>query len=166
MFNAKTIIGIDVGLTGALCILGDDGSEIIEDLPTMVSSKTAVVKNQLNGQALTELLRPWAGRFKNNSICYIEKQAARPKQGVASMFSLGHSYGVCIGVCNGLTIPFKLVSPKSWKNYHKLTSDKQQSLDLAKKLFPSMTDSLKLKKHHNRAESILIAAYATAKECE
>jgi crossover junction endodeoxyribonuclease RuvC len=52
------------------------------------------------------------------------------------------------------------VQPATWKDWYSLTGKKKAaSLHTARTLFPALTDRLKLQKHHNRAESLLIAHY-------
>ena len=53
--------------------------------------------------------------------------------------------------------PFHLVTPQKWKKYFHLTSDKNESLDLARSFWPEA--KLIRKKDGNRAEALLIALY-------
>ena len=50
------------------------------------------------------------------------------------------------------------VRPQVWKKALGVTSDKNTSLALARELFPEAV--LDLKKHHGKAEALLIAEYA------
>jgi len=52
------------------------------------------------------------------------------------------------------------VAPSTWKSVLRLSSDKQESLQLARLLFPLATDLLKRKRDHDRAEALLLAEYA------
>jgi len=81
-----------------------------------------------------------------------------PKQGVASTFTFGEAYGVAKGIFYALNIPIELVTPRRWKKEFDLTSDKNESLDMARMLWPD-SDKFKLKKHDGRAEAALIAMY-------
>ena len=80
-----------------------------------------------------------------------------PGQGVTSMFSLGDSFGCARSALIATGCEFTLVAPQSWKKHFKLTSDKEQSRSLASRLFPSAP--LHLKKHADRAESLLMAQW-------
>lgn len=55
-----------------------------------------------------------------------------------------------------------MVRPQQWQKFHgikKGEADKNLSLRIARKLFPGQQKLLTLKKHHNRAEALLIADY-------
>jgi crossover junction endodeoxyribonuclease RuvC len=150
------ILGIDVGLTGAVAVLTDWGTPLeCFDLPVMANGKkSARVKQQLNARALAKAIH----RGEYEYLAFIEQQSARPKQGVSSMFSLGHSMGTIQGVLAALGIPFIMVQPQEWKSCFKLQhAEKDASRTVAARLFPTM--ELHLKKHHNRAEALLIARY-------
>jgi hypothetical protein len=50
------------------------------------------------------------------------------------------------------------VTPQRWKRFYGLGSNKGDCLRVARELYPSAP--LTLAKHHNRAESLLIARWA------
>ena len=52
-----------------------------------------------------------------------------------------------------------LVEPSKWKRALHLNSDKEASRQLAIQLFPHAHERLVLKKHHQRAEAMLIALF-------
>jgi len=87
----------------------------------------------------------------------MEQVHAMPKQGISSTWNFARAVGVISAVCELTNYPFSLVSPQKWKGYFGLSADKNEALDLARKLFPKA--SLKLKKDINRAEALLIAEY-------
>jgi len=89
-------------------------------------------------------------------IC-MEQVHSMPNQGVSSTFAFGRAVGVISAVCELTNYPFHLVTPQRWKKHFNLTADKNEALDLARKLFPAA--KLKLKKDINRAEALLIAEY-------
>ena len=89
-------------------------------------------------------------------IC-MEQVHSMPNQGVSSTFAFGRAVGVISAVCELTNYPFHLTTPQRWKKHFGLTADKNEALDLARKLFPKA--SLKLKKDINRAEALLIAEY-------
>jgi len=89
-------------------------------------------------------------------IC-MEQVHAMPKQGISSTWNFARAVGVISAVCELTNYPFHLVSPQKWKKHFGLTADKNEALDLARKLFPKAP--LKLKKDINRAEALLIAEY-------
>ncbi len=150
---ASTYIGIDPGLTGALSVLDPKGKVLLlEDLPVMASGG-GVVKSQLNPAGIAELLKP----FAKDARAALERTTAMPEQGVASMFSMGDSYGVLRAVLAVLRIPTEVETPAKWKRAMALTADKELSRARAIQLFPEV--SLRRKKDHNRAEALLLAEW-------
>ena len=150
-------IAIDPGLTGALAMIDHRGLQAVADMPTMAKS-SGTVKNQVNAAALTSLLQEWtAGHDKNEIMVMIERVAAMPKQGVATMFSIGHTCGIIEGVVAARGLPHEMVTPQTWKKHYKLDSDKEKAREIAQRLYPEA--SLARMKDHNRAEAVLMARY-------
>ena len=134
-------IGIDPGKTGAVAILDDKGNYI----------------NVLDfGQE--ELMPTLIGYAPVVKFAYLEKVHSMPGQGVVSTFSFGENFGWWQGVLGSLGIPYTTIRPQDWmKKYslHKSSSSDKPGLEVARKLFPEAP--LRLKKHHNRADALLIA---------
>lgn len=82
-----------------------------------------------------------------------------PNQGVASMFRFGYNAGILLGVLNALEIKVLKVKPAVWKSALNLSSDKSKSLKLARKLFPSLHNQLRMQKNDGRAEALLLAHF-------
>ena len=89
-------------------------------------------------------------------IC-MEQVHSMPNQGVSSTFAFGRAVGVISAVCQLTRYPVHLVTPQKWKKHFHLTADKNESLDMARYLWPEA--KLKLKKDINKAEALLIAEY-------
>jgi len=142
------VLGVDVGLDGAIALVGH-GFLAVEDMPTMGSGRQRVI----NGAELCDIITRWAP-----DLAVVEKVHAFPGQGVSSAFRFGQALGTAEGVITGLKIPIKYVSPAAWKRSYRLTSDKEQARMRAIQLFPHMSDRLGRKKDHDRAEALLIAA--------
>lgn len=151
MNNIKSFIGIDPGITGAIASISSQGIQFI-DCPIIKISGQTKPNPTLMASELKRLAT-------HNSIVIIESVHAMPKQGVCSMFSFGMGYGVWLGIIAALNIPVEFVTPQSWKKYYRLGSDKEASRAMALQLFPNESDNLKLKKHHGRAEALLLAEY-------
>ena len=140
-------IGIDPGATGALALLdaGFNGALVwdYEERYTGIS----LIKNLLEEDC----------KFS----AAIEKAQSMPAQGVVSMFKFGENYGYWRGILETLEIPFIYVTPHKWQkavfNSMPKADTKTMSLDLARRLFPDV--DLKYKKHHGRADALLIAYY-------
>jgi len=98
-------------------------------------------------------------------VC-VEKVGAMPHQGVTSMFNFGVSFGFIQGVLQAYGIPYQLVPPGTWKKEFGLTSDKQTSVDVCRRLFPDVsllpTERCKVPSD-GLAESLLMAEYARRK---
>lgn len=147
-------LGIDPGLSGALAILDSRGHvALLESLPTIQRGK-GKVKRELDAAGLAHLLGPYAVDLR---LALVEAVASRPGQGVASVFSLGHSLGVIHGTLGALGIPWQPVTPSTWKKAMRLDSDKEACRAAAVRLFPSIP--MHRKADHNLAEALLLARY-------
>ena len=150
-------IGIDPGLTGAAALVSGIALAVF-DLPTVVSG-SGTVKRELDAAGLARLLASWSYGDEPVKVL-LERTSAMPGQGVASMFSMGVSRGIILGVLGALGIPFSEVTPATWKRYYKLIgADKDRSRTLAIQQFPTVAAQLARVSDHNRAEAVLIAAY-------
>ena len=147
---SKAYVGIDPGKTGAIGVLGSVWGPLVWDVP--------MINGDYNFYEMWKLL---GGVILHYSATYLtlEKQQAMPKQGVSSTFATGRGYGAWEALCWITTPDFEIVSPRVWKKKLGLSSDKEESRELAIKLYPSMQDQLKRKKDHNRAEALLLAHY-------
>ena len=154
-------IGIDPGLTGAIAILKDGAYHALFDMPTTAKGGSGSVKYEVSPAALRTIFQthvPADGAYK----AIIERVNSRPGQAASTTFSLGDSFGTARAAlaCSG--IAYIDITPATWKKFYNLSSDKEQSRALASKLFP--TAELHLKKHHDRAEALLMANYLYNKE--
>lgn len=145
------IIGIDPGLTGAIAVLGPDGSFVaVHDMPTTKLGKN---KRRVNGPVLAEIIKSYLV-----TMAVVEVVHAMPGQGVTSMFNFGEGYGVIKGVLAGLGVPHKDATPQKWKKACDLIgSEKDAARALAIELFPDA--SLSRKKDIGRADALLIAKF-------
>lgn len=151
-------LGIDPGLTGAVAAVDAHGGiSLIEDLPT-VTRGSGKVKRELDPAGLAHLLRPITDEI---GLAVVERVGSMPGQGVASVFSLGHSAGVIVGVLGTLGIPVQLVAPATWKKHFTIGRDKGMSRTVASRLYPLC--NLNRVKDHNLAEALLLARYAHQK---
>ena len=87
------IIGIDPGITGAICFFENGKIAEVIEMPNMADGKKN--KRQVNGaQISNEIIRRTKNIEKKNVKVIIEQVAAMPGQGVTSMFNFGQSFGV------------------------------------------------------------------------
>lgn len=148
-------IGIDPGFTGAITIL-DSNMQIVDihDAPTLKVPYSKKTRTEFNVKQMVNLLTPYIGQ----KAC-IESVTARSGQGVTSMFRFGHGLGLWEGILSALNIEYIKVLPVEWKkHYGFIGSGKQLVLQRIRELFPA-SNSFRLQKHHNRAESYYLALY-------
>jgi len=157
--TGPVVIGIDPGLSGAIAFLPRDWPAWVDDMPVMAHSKKGFVKNAVDCRALARMLEPYA--IAGTGSVFMERVNAFPGQGVGSMFSLGMSFWGAFGVCAALAMPITLVEAKDWKGHFRLNADKELARALAIRYWPDI--KLSAKKHHGRAEALLIAKYGKEK---
>ncbi len=141
-----THLGIDPGITGGIAFVFPDGNLFVYDIP--------VAGWEVDVDTL-------AGIFRTHGpieMATIERAQAMPKQGVSSTFKYGVAYGSLRAAVTMSRIPYQLVSPRIWKHYYGLDSDKERARALAIRLWPGR-DLFSRKKDHGRAEAALIALY-------
>lgn len=92
----------------------------------------------------------------------VEHVGAMPGQGCVSMFNFGTSFGWLQGMLEALGVPYELVRPAKWKREFSCTSDKNTSIEVAKRLFPGVdlrrTERC-TKDHDGKAEALLLAVF-------
>lgn len=154
------VIGIDPGLTGAIAVVGGDDAAIIYDTP-VVKTKGRLTYSIRD---MDLLLSSISKTNYHLDAVGLERQQAFPGQGVASTFRTGEGYGLwqALIIASGLSVT--IVSPQVWKKFCGLSKDKEESRQLAIKLFPECKKDLSRKKDHNRAEALLIAEYVRVEQ--
>lgn len=169
-------LGFDPGLTGAMAALHTDGAFLgVWDLPVLyVENSQGDVRRQYDEPAIRALVLQHAPAgfdvHHTGLMAWIERQQPMPgfgkacprcrqkrSQGAVSTFATGDGYGLLRGVLVGLGVPYERVHPRTWKARMGLSSDKGQSLQKARALFPGA--DLGRKKDAGRAEALLIAEY-------
>lgn len=87
----------------------------------------------------------------------IESVHSMPNQGVSSSFKFGIAFGMAIAIMERINCPWMLVTPQKWKKEMGLTADKNESLEMARKLWPNAPLARKL--DNGRAEALLMAEW-------
>jgi len=153
------VIGIDPGISGAICFLKNGRIIDVIEMPTMTEGKKN--KKQVNGsQIFNEISERTQKTDKNNIRVVIEQVSAMPGQGVTSMFNFGQSFGILKGICSAMQLPMFFVRPAKWKKYFNLiNSEKDASRTRAIEIFPYFSGQLSKKKDSNKADAILIASF-------
>lgn len=146
-------IGIDPGKSGALAVIYADENNKPFRIKVVPFEETAY-RDTL------------AACVDSRVVCCLEKVGAMPGQGVVSMFNFGHNFGFIQGLLQANKIPYQLVPPQTWKKEFSLSSDKQASIDVCKRLFPDinlMATPRSRKENDGMAEALLMAEYARRK---
>jgi len=153
------IIGIDPGISGAICFFENGEVKEIIEMPTMAEGKKN--KRQINGsQTYNEISNRIKNIPKKDIFVVIEQVSAMPGQGVTSMFNFGQSFGVLKGICSAMQLSTHFVRPAKWKKYFNLIkSEKDASRTKAIEIFPYISSNLSKKKDSNKADAILIASF-------
>jgi crossover junction endodeoxyribonuclease RuvC len=148
-------IGIDPGLSGAIVIMDMNSPIEWHRMPTMKTGSA----NRVNGAALAAIIRPYL--FLDKPLhAYVELVSSMPGQGVASMFSFGHSAGVLQGVLGAFEIPVTMVTPSQWKKRALLLGqDKDASRVLAIQMWPFWRELDKKGAGQAYADAALIAIH-------
>ena len=147
------IIGIDPGVSGAICILNNGKIINLYDMPTMIDGKKN--KKQVNGAEVANIIKN-----ENEFKVVIEHVSAMPGQGVTSMFNFGQSFGVIKGICAALKIPIYFVRPVKWKKHFNLIkTDKDASRTRVIENYPYISSKISKKKDANKADAVLIAKH-------
>lgn len=154
----KFYIGIDPGLDGAIAVLNEKGALIdVFDMSTVEVLVGKTVKRKVAPAAIVDDLKPYV--FQEECKAIIEKVAARPGQGVASMFGFGRSLGVLEGVLAGMGVPYELVAPPTWVKAMRVTKGKDGSRQRAMEIWPDKAAYFKRVKDDGRAEAALMALF-------
>ena len=153
------IIGIDPGISGAICFFSDGKIIDVIEMPTMSEGKKN--KKQVNGNQLFNEIKSYLSTTDQEEACVVvEHVTAMPGQGVTSMFNFGQSFGVIKGICSAMQLPIHFIRPTKWKKYFNLiNTSKDASRSRAIEIFPKISEKLKRKKDSNKADAILIASY-------
>lgn len=147
-------IGIDPGLSGAIVVFDDNKPVAWYRMPTMKIGSA----NRVNAPALAAIIRP--SIYGEEIKAYVELVSSMPGQGVASMFSFGHSAGVIQGVLGALEIPVVMVTPQTWKKRAGLVGqDKDASRTKAIQMWPSWRELDKKGAGQAYADAAFIAVY-------
>lgn len=153
-------LGIDVGVTGAIAALRDDGAFLdVRDLPVMSSGKT----KWIDGPGLLSMI--FDMRNGQEARAVVEHIHATPKMATTTGHSLGLTLGSVLATLQQAGIAIELVTPVTWKRSLGLlapgSTDREKklaSLCRARMLFPFAP--LERQLDNGRAEALLIAHYS------
>lgn len=152
----ELIIGVDPGLTGAIALIDPANDKLLQliDMPAIKRGSRSDIDLERLASEFECLID-----VEMVSHAVIEDTAARPGQGVVSMFTFGRVTGIVVGLIAAHHIKIHFVKPEVWKLATGLNKDKSLSRTKAQKLFPLQADKFSLKKHDGRAEAALLAHF-------
>jgi hypothetical protein len=124
------VLGIDPGLSGALCLYEISTKSIrIFDMPTVDGSVNPAGVASIVEKAKFIADQSMPGTELATIRAAVENVSSMPRQ--AGAFNFGRSVGVVHGVLGALRIPYELVSPVVWKGamgLHKTIGESQDQV--------------------------------------
>ena len=157
------VVSFDPGFTGGIACIEDDkvvtASRMpIISVPVTIKGKKKT-RSELDMTAIAAIIRDF-----DPDIVVIERVSSRPGEGSTSSFRFGFGTGALHGIAIGCGYETEVVSPVTWKKHFKLSSSKDDSLEMARTLYPDISDTvLKYKKDNGVAEAILIGLWKIQK---
>ena len=174
--------GIDPGISGGISAIDENGLVVLaEATPCLKIIKNGKSKTEYDVPGMVDIFKKF--NVKNSIVCQ-ELTHAMPGNGGVSMYNFGRGHGIWEGIIGALGLPHIFCTPQKWKEMYpelmqeKLSKEeravlsasqisawkrkkkaeaKKKSIELAKKLFPSISHEIKQVKHDGMAEALLIA---------
>lgn len=153
------VLGIDVGLNGAIALIEDGKLLQVHDMPTLSLERNNKTKRMVNAHTLHTIIRD-----AKADAAYLERLNAMPGQGVTSMFSMGQSLGVVLGVLAACEVPTTTIPPRTWQKALDVPHGKDGSRYRAAQLFPDEAALFSRVKDDGRSDATLIALYGAKQQ--
>jgi crossover junction endodeoxyribonuclease RuvC len=157
------IIGVDPGCPLTMGVLTDGiptatySDDEVAAKVVKSGRKTASWVNQ--AALITNILRK-----ERPDLVIIERVGIRPNESLSAGIPFVGSMFLVEGICSGLRLPYRLVSPSQWKPAMKIKVSIQNPKEPARiralETWPAFADWFARKKDHNRAEALLLAQWA------
>jgi crossover junction endodeoxyribonuclease RuvC len=147
------VIGIDIGASGAIAQLTDDGKLLdVYDMPTLRDGPKN--RRTVNAPLLAEII------YKSHADrAYVERVGPRPMEGAVGAFAFGNSAGVIRGCLAAAAIPATFITPIQWKRVVGVPPGKDmkdQARSNAINRWPGKAHYFARKMDDGRAEAALI----------
>jgi crossover junction endodeoxyribonuclease RuvC len=154
------ILGIDIGVQGAIAIVDESGFLVeIHDMPVLKDGPAG--RRAINAPLLADII------FQSHAThAFVEHVSARPGEGAVGAFAFGRARGVIEGSLAAAGIPCSFLTPAAWKRTVGLAPgrDKDASRGEAIRRWPNRAAFFARKKDDGRAEAALIAAAGRLRE--
>lgn len=147
-------VGIDPGLQGAIAVIDGEGRfQEVVDMPVITTRR-----KEIDFVTLWPIL---SRIIADARFVVLEKVGGLPKQSAPAAFNFGAGWGFLRAALIASQVRHDLISPQRWKKsiLEGGFKDKGASRECARRHFPDAHDHLNLKKHHGRAEALLMAEY-------
>ena len=140
------IYGIDPGFSGGWGAITGAGDYVA----------CGDMLNEGNLLSFKKILQAMMDVRDGESLVVVEAVHAMPRQGVSSSFKFGMAYGAALSLADCLGTRY-LAVPRVWKRDMGLGSNKDDSLAMARELWPKAP--LHRRKDDGRAEALLMAEW-------
>ncbi len=142
------LLSIDPGLKGYLTVIQDGYPITFLAMPVIKEG----TKTRIDLNVLGEFIRGC-----RPDMAVVEHVGASPRMGSAAAFSFGYSFAGVRGILAGAGIKYETLTPQKWKVVFGLLNKPKDAARLfVLKNYPELNDHFKLKKHIDKAESLLI----------
>lgn len=143
------VLGIDLGLKGALAFVDNGNIDCLLDMPVRkVGDKSAIDLHQLRDDLVN---------IGPVNMVVLEHVGSMPGNGSTSMFNFGWGAGAIEGLLVAMDRPICKVRPRIWTRDLDVGKDKDLHRLEAARLFPSHSDHFARKKDDGRADAALLA---------
>lgn len=158
------LLGVDLGLDGAIARVESRGASAIEDIPTFALRSKGMVKRAIAPVELMAVLRGLVPAGEK-ALAVVEEVHTFPsnKNAPQAGGSLMETKGCVRAVLALAGIEAHWVDPQAWKALYGLNASKEASLGIARTLYPELQHRLTRKLDHNRAEALLLAHWGLRK---
>lgn len=160
-------IGVDPGLTGAVCFLDDADILEVLPLPTVALEGEGLIKRRIDGEELYRMVDahvPDGARMQ--VFCENVKAIGGIDNAIQTQASLVRTLGAIESVFDILGCPRTLIEPQTWQRFYgligkaaekRVAGELPAAVRMAQRLFPDC--GLHKVGDHNKAEALLIAHY-------
>jgi len=146
------VLGVDPGLSGAICRYEAGSIPTIYDMPTLALTRGGKNKREIDAHKLVDMLR-----YADHA--FVEYAGAMPGQGVSAVFAFGKTYGIILGILAAVDVPYTVVAPRKWKTALQVPAEKDGARARASQLMPSAAHLWPRVKDDGKAEAALISLY-------